>query len=117
MPLAKIHRIRKKNDFEIIFSQGKTVQNSFFFIYYLKTQIHERISRFAVVVSSKVSPKAVVRNKIRRRIREIIRKFLTRIDLGVDMIILVKSKVKDQKFVELESSLVEIFEKANVFKR
>ena len=115
MPLAKIHRIRKKNDFEIIFSQGRTVQNSFFFIYYLET--HKKNSRFAIVVSSKVSLKAVIRNKIRRRIREIVGKFLTRINLGVDIIILVKPKVKDQKFLELEDSLVEIFEKANVFKR
>lgn len=112
MALPKIFRV-KKPDFAKIFSRGKTVQNSFFFIYSIKTDLN--LSRFAVIVPSKVSTKATVRNKIRRRIQTTIRKNILNLKTGFDIIILVKPKVKDQKFLQLEGSLVEIFKKANTF--
>lgn len=115
MALLKKQRITDKIDFEKIFSQGKTVQNSFFFMYVLKNRLN--FSRFAVVVSSKVLPKAILRNKAKRRVTEIFRKLSSKINSGIDIIILVRHKVKEQKFSELENSLIDIFKKANIFKR
>ncbi len=89
------------------------MQNSFFFIYYLGTGAG--ISRFAVVASSKVSPKAATRNKIKRRIKKVIYNLLPDIKPGLDAVILVRPKIKDQKFLQLEASLVEIFKKASIF--
>ena len=133
MALPKKQRIKRKIDFEKIFSQGKTVQNGFFFIYVLKNQLS--FNRFAVIVSSKISPEATARNKIRRQILEVVRNLLNKINsgidpvrsrdtlralaasYGIDIIISVRHKVKDQKFSELESSLVDILKKANIFNR
>lgn len=113
MAFPKKQRITRKIDFEKIFSQGKAVQNSFFFMYALKNQLG--FNRFASIVSSKISSKAVVRNKIRRRVLEASRKILNKINSGFDIIISVRPKVKDQKFSELEDSLIDILKKANIF--
>lgn len=112
MAFPKKHRIISKNIFERIFSQGKTVQNSFFFVYYLKNNL--TVSRFAVIVSVKVSNKAVIRNKIRRIVSANIQKLLPKLLPGLDVIIVAKYKVKDQKFLQLGGSLIEIFEKAKI---
>ncbi len=112
MALPKIFKIKKTN-FAKIFSQGKTVQNSFFFTYYIKTDLN--LNRFATIVSSKVSAKATIRNKIRRRIQATIIKNILNLKTGFDIIISARPKVKDQKFLQLESSLMEIFKKANTF--
>lgn len=112
MALPKIFRI-KKGDFGKIFYSGETVQNSFFFIRWLKTD--QKLSRFAVVISSKVSAKAIVRNKIRRRAQAVLRNSIPKVKTGFDIIILARPKVKDQNFIQLEDSLMELLKKANLF--
>lgn len=63
--LAKTRRISLKRDFERIFANGKSFQGRLFRFKFIKNTL--KLNRFAVVVSSKVSKKAVLRNKIRRR--------------------------------------------------
>lgn len=113
MAFPKKNRISGEKDFQKIVSTGKTVQNSFFFVYYLKNSF--QYNRFAIVISSKVASKAVERNKVRRRVSEIIRKNFPFIYSGFDMIILTRRKTKDLNSFELEESLIEIFKKAKIF--
>lgn len=63
--LPKSRRICLKRDFERVFNSGRSVQGKLFRLKFLKNNLN--FNRFAVVVSSKVSKKAVIRNKIRRR--------------------------------------------------
>lgn len=114
MAFPRKNRISGKKTFQKIISAGKTVHNSFFFVYYLKNNF--KYSRFSVVISSKVVSGAVGRNRIRRRISEVVRKnFVFIHPAGVDIIIIVRHKVKDLNSSELERSLMEIFKKAKVF--
>ena len=64
MALPKKNRLKKKKDFEEVFKKGKAVRGNFLFVRYLKNSL--QFPRFAFVVSSKVSKKAVARNRIRR---------------------------------------------------
>lgn len=64
--LPKARRICLKRDFERVFSSGRSVQGKLFRLKFLKNDLG--LNRFAVVVSTKVSKKAVLRNKIRRRV-------------------------------------------------
>jgi len=63
--LPKARRLCLKRDFERVFAGGKSVQGKLFRLKFLKNSFG--LNRFAVVVSAKVSKKAVVRNRIRRR--------------------------------------------------
>lgn len=76
--LPKSNRLTRK-DFEILFRAGKKASNKDFFarFYFLK-DIKKTGCGFkvAVVTSSKISKKAVVRNRIRRRVYASFRRLL-----------------------------------------
>lgn len=63
--LPASRRLRLTRDFERIFSTGKTLNGSLCRLKSLANR--QSASRFAVVVSAKVSKRAVVRNRVRRR--------------------------------------------------
>jgi len=73
-------------DFERAFSVGKTIGGSLLRVRYLPST--RTRSRFAVVVSAKVSKRAVVRNRIRRRIWAVIAASDFLIPSGLDIIII-----------------------------
>ena len=75
----------------------------------------ESESRFAFVVSTKVSKKAVVRNKLRRRLREIVRLELPHIQQGHDVLIAVRPQAIRMSYQELRTALIELFTKARLF--
>jgi ribonuclease P protein component len=68
MALNKKNRLKKKKDFERVFKQGKAVKGNFLFAKYISNDLG--FPRFAFIVSSKVSGKAVVRNRVRRAVSE-----------------------------------------------
>lgn len=71
MALAKKNILRRELDFDRVFKQGKAVKGSFLFIKYLRNNL--ATPRFGIIVSTKVSKKAVERNRIRRILAETIR--------------------------------------------
>jgi ribonuclease P protein component len=79
------NRLKKQKDFEEVFTKGKTVKGSFFFCKVL--QRGGGPFRYATVVSSKVSPKAVIRNRLRRRILSISQKLISPLLSGFDIVI------------------------------
>jgi len=113
----KINRLTKKKDIEALMKQGKAVYFLLFIIKYRPNNLN--LSRFAVIVSSRVSKKAVKRNLAKRRIREVIRLNLPKIEKGFDIAIIVSPKIIDQtgrvaKYKELEKTLLSAFKKAQL---
>lgn len=76
-----------------------------------------KTSRFAFVVSRKVSKKAVLRNKIRRRLREAVRSELPFLKKGIDGIIIINPGAEKRKQEEINKDLNEIFTKTKLRKR
>jgi len=101
--LKKEFRIRKRKEFDLIFTKGRKIKTRFLLIIFLKNSLS--LSRFGFIVSSKVSKKAVVRNKIKRRLREIIRLNLSRIKSGYDFIIIASPFAKEVDFQNLKEDL------------
>ena len=66
MTLPRKSRLSDKNDFEMVFKQGKTVKSSFFFIKFLKNSFN--YPRIAISLPIKISKKATQRNIIKRKI-------------------------------------------------
>ena len=67
----KNQRITDKKDFDLIFKKGRKAYSPFFGVRTIPNNLD--IQRFAVLVSKKVSKKAVKRNRIKRVIREAIK--------------------------------------------
>lgn len=110
--LSKKFRLHKKSDFDEFSKSPNKFYSNNFVLRFIKN--NDNISCFAVVVSKKISLKAVIRNKIRRRIYEIIRLNMNNFKKGFNVIVFVKKGVLEIEYQELEKELLYIFKKAEL---
>ena len=106
MALFAKNRLSKKRDFDTVFKKGKATKGSFLFIKIAEN--NQQISRFGFVISSKVSGKAVIRNKISRVLADFIRIIMHKIRTGYDIIVIIKNGIVDSDKLrdDLENTLV-----------
>lgn len=70
--LTHKHRFHGHGSLRYVFSKGRNLRSKHFLLRYVPNE--QRLhSRFAVVVSKKISKRAVHRNRIRRRVFEVVR--------------------------------------------
>src|SRR3989344_7261945 len=96
---AKNSQLKKKKDFELVFKKGRTIKNDFFVLKFLPNGLEN--NRFGIVVSQKVSKKAVVRNKIRRRVKESIKLKAVAKGENADAIIICFPSIAGKSFVQI----------------
>lgn len=114
--LAFKHRFHRRSAIAHIHKKGRQTRAGSLALRYVSTKPTQP-SRVAVVVSKKVDKRAVVRNRIRRRIYEVFRKNWEHIESGQDMVVMVYDRgFEDMSAGELESSVVVLLKKAQVFK-
>lgn len=101
--LPKKFRLAKTKEIDKVFKLGKSSFDQILGVKVLPTE--NEISRFVIVVSTKVSKKAVIRNKIKRRLHEIVRVHLPKIKTGFEFFILALPAAKDCDYHDLEKSL------------
>ena len=111
--IAKKFRLHKKSNFDELAKSSNKFYSNNLVLRFVKN--NEDLSCFAVVVSRKISIKAVVRNKIRKRIYEIIRLKMDDFKKGFNIIIFVKKGVLEMEYSDLEKELLYIFKKAQLF--
>lgn len=107
-------RLTKSRDFKRINAGGKSVFSAYFRLRYLANDLPT--SRFAVVVSTKVSKKATLRNRLKRQTREILRLNREKIKNGFDLIISIQNRAPGKDYEELKNDLAALFSKANLLK-
>jgi ribonuclease P protein component len=100
--LSYKNRITNKKDFDSVFRKGKKIRNDFLFAYYLKN--NKNTLRIAFVISTKLVPLAVNRNKIRRKLSEEVLR-LGLLNSGYDIIIGVVKKIKKEEIKYLNLKL------------
>lgn len=109
---SKQNRLKRKKDFEKVLKKGKTFKKNFLLFKVLENKIKK--TRIGIIVSQKVSKKAIERNKLKRRIREIIRPELKNIKTGIDGVIIVLPGLGKSSFQETRKDILKIFEKAKI---
>lgn len=72
------------------------------------------VSRFAIVVGTKVSKRAVKRNYLRRQYREIVMDKLAEITPGYDVLLLVSKSALELEYLEKENRLLRTLRKAKL---
>ena len=105
--LARKHRLGRVRDFENLKKQGRSRRTRFFSVRYAASDHPE--PRIAVVVSTKISKKAVERNKLRRRARSILSKHLHSIPKKTDVAFYANISAKKASFAELSQDLDHFF--------
>ncbi len=103
--LSYKNRLLKKNDFQRVFKKGKSIKSDFLFLKFCDNNLNE--SRFGIIVSKKVSKRAVDRNKIKRKTRHRIKELLPEIKKGKDVALIILFKKEEIK-------IKEIFQKAGL---
>ena len=110
--LSQENRLRRDQDFKRVFSKGRGVFDSACGV---KTQANGRdVSRFAVVVGTKVSKSAVKRNRIRRQYQEILRLHLAQLAPGFDVILLCGKDALTFTYEEKEKRLMQVLKRAKL---
>lgn len=112
--VIKLNKISRKKDFERIFKNGKSFKNGFFALRKIENNLEA--SRFAFIVSNKVSKRAVVRNKIRRRIREIIKQNINNLGESTDIAIIALSGAEKRNFLETKEQVALLLKNAKLIK-
>jgi len=113
--MARINRLSRQKDFDAIFSGGATFQDRSMILKLVPSGL--TISRFGIVVSKKVSKKAVARNRLRRQLSEIIRYNQKKIKPGFDVILIPKPGPAEFPFGELETGVNNLFLKAGLLSK
>ena len=112
--LKKNNRIRKNNDFDRAFKLGESFYGKIASFKVVDNGLPN--SRLGILISSKISKKAVLRNKIRRQIRAIIDKDLPLLKPGKDLVIVVFPLILGKSFQEISAGLRRGLSKLSLYK-
>jgi len=111
--LKKENRLHLDKDFDYIFKNGQSFYNNVFGLKVATTELE--VFRLGILISTKVSKKAVVRNRIKRQFREIIQQELPRLKKGHDLIIIVLPRIVTEKSLEIKSLLIFSLQKLRLY--
>lgn len=101
--LRKENRIRLKKEFDQVFKRGLSFYNKNLGVKVLKTEL--KVSRLGIIISNKVSKRAVERNRIKRIIRDFFKKEIEDLKIGKDVVIIVFPNEANKSKAEIEKDL------------
>jgi len=108
-----LNRLNKLSDIQRVFGKGRYFFVGAIGIKFIKNNGSQ--TRFTVVVSTKISKKAVERNKIKRRIREIIKKdVIPFAKFSCDIVVMAQKGALALSFEETKSTAISVFKKAQI---
>lgn len=106
---GKSQRLLKPAEFKQVFEKRQSAHNAHFGIYAMTNTLGH--ARVGLVVSKKVSKKAVVRNRIKRQVREAFR--LKQQDLGaIDYVVVAKAPLSGIAFDSIVEPLQALWPRA-----
>ena len=111
--LTRKDRHISRKEFALILKRGSSWRLSPFTIRAL-SRGDKYPSRFGFVVSTKVSKKAVTRNRIRRRLQAIIRENRPNINLGLDVVILTNPQVLLSSYEDMRSIFTTVLRESGI---
>lgn len=112
--LPQKKRLTKQKDFDNVYKNSKSAFGIILSLRCAKNDLQH--TRIAVVVSNKISKKAVERNIIKRRIRAAISKIFEKMDTGYDCIFIAKPEILGRNFKDIEIVVHKLLKKQNVLK-
>lgn len=102
--LKRSFRLRARADIKHLRQQGKIAHSAFFSCKSARNSLAH--TRAMVVVSTKISKKATVRNRIRRRVNGVLQAQWASLPTGVDIMIIVRVDISRSPLSEIEKQLL-----------
>ncbi|HWL24750.1 MAG TPA: ribonuclease P protein component [Ureibacillus sp.] len=113
--MKKRQRVKKNEDFQIVFKKGKSFANRQFVVYCLQKE-EQKEFRIGLSVSKKVG-KAVTRVQIKRYIRQAILELKDQVRQDMDYVIIARNPAASLDFHETKKSLQHVLKIAKVLKK
>lgn len=98
-----------------VFMRGNTLSFPHFMLKVLPSEQKE--SRFAVSVSKKVAPTAVLRNRTRRRVYSVLRNYVSRVKTGLNIAFVAKNGAQNLQGKVLIAEIESAFTRAGLLVR
>ncbi len=98
-------KIKKNEDFRIVYNSGKSQANRYLVMYVLKNGTDR--NRIGISVSKKVG-NSIVRHRLTRLIRESIRLNEEKFDSGYDIVVIARNTLKGKGYFETESAVLHL---------
>lgn len=92
--------------------KGRKIYSKFLGLRYKENQME--CPRFAFLVSSKISKKAVDRNLLKRRLRSMVEKIVPKIQISYDVIVLTMPGTQKLNFSELKQEFHGLLKKIRI---
>lgn len=96
-----------------VFNSKHTFHSPFFTLKLLKRSTAQP-TRISIIVSTKVSSRAVTRNRLKRLLHQAIYSQLTQLHPGYDLVFVTKPAMKNQSLSTITSTLVSILSQAQL---
>lgn len=110
--LAKDNRLRDDKTIMKTLRLGRRVNHDAVSLVINKSTASK--TKIAVVVGTKISKRAVIRNRLKRRTREALRLLIPRLQSGFDIVVFPRMLVDEVTFVELQKIIEDLFLKARL---
>jgi ribonuclease P protein component len=113
--LPRENRLVRKPDFEKVKEKGKKFQSNLFGLLVYPTGNQD--SRFGFIISTKLSKRAVKRNRVKRILRDKVRLLLPKIKPGFDVVFLGKKALLESNHEEMNLEIKRLFKKSGLLKK
>ena len=115
-----VYRLRKNNEFKLVYRRGKSLANNLLVLYTFnnrknKTEDNLTYNKVGISVSKKVG-NSVVRSRSKRLITESYRLNEKDLKSGYDFVFVARSAIKGKSFSEVENGMKKLFLKAGLYK-
>ena len=111
--MRKSYRIKKENEFQYVYSKGKSVANRNFVLYTMPKEKQKHV-RVGISVGKKVSHTAVGRNRIKRYIRQSLLELKPEIPQELDFLIIARKPAVDLDMFESKKNIVHLLKLGKV---
>lgn len=113
--MEKAYRIKKNEEFQYTFKNGKSFANRQLVIYYAEKPGQEHF-RIGLSVGKKIG-NAVTRNRIKRCLRQAFQELKADIKNQYDIVIIARKPTKNMDFHEIKKSLCHLLYKQRLLKK
>ena len=110
--IPKKNRLNKEKDIEYVLKKGQIKFSPILNIKYLPAET--KVSRFCIIISKKISLKAVVRNRSKRQISASLQDLIENIKKPVDVVILTKPAITITEQKDIQDTLDKTLRKAQI---
>lgn len=113
-----VYRLKKNNEFRIVYRKGKSFSNDILVLYIFKNRKNRdketnQYNRVGISVSKKVG-NSVVRSRSKRLITESYRLKLKNLKQGYDLVFVARTRIKDKDYHQVDKAVNNLLKKAGL---